>query len=181
MRNIKKFARENGYTFTESEDFQGFKKIIIDVQGITFIMKERQSNSTFTIRGWQGHSEKYSISDNSSRKHNYSSYFNTQRELIEYIVDTISRIEKEKTEVDKETIQIESKEEKVVQLKQPKTDLEVTLVGEDGNIFNLTGIVSRELKRNGYRELAKELQEKIWEQNSYDEALELLTEYVNVS
>lgn len=62
-----------------------------------------------------------------------------------------------------------------------KTDLTVELIGEDGNIFNLTSIVTRELKRNGYREYAKELQERLFEQKSYDDALNLIGEYVEIA
>lgn len=62
-----------------------------------------------------------------------------------------------------------------------KTDLTVELIGEDGNIFNLTSIVTRELRRNGYREYAKELQERLFEQKSYDDALNLIGEYVEIA
>lgn len=64
---------------------------------------------------------------------------------------------------------------------QPKTDLIVELIGEDGNIFNLTSIVTRELKRHGYREYAKELQERLFEQESYNDALNLISEYVEIN
>lgn len=63
---------------------------------------------------------------------------------------------------------------------EPKTDLEVTLVGEDGNIFNLVGLTSKELKRNGYREYAQELNARLHEQKSYEEALNLISEYVTI-
>ncbi|HHR7724856.1 TPA: hypothetical protein ACS9JQ_002440 [Staphylococcus aureus] len=68
-----------------------------------------------------------------------------------------------------------------MEIKQPRTDVEVELIGEDGNIFNLAGKVSKELKRNGYRDLAKELQEELFKQKSYDDALNLISEYVIVS
>lgn len=63
---------------------------------------------------------------------------------------------------------------------KPKTDLVVQLTGEDGNVFNLCGIVVKALKRNGYREYADELAERLWEQASYDDALKLFMEYVEV-
>lgn len=63
---------------------------------------------------------------------------------------------------------------------KPKTDIEVQLTGEDGNIFNLVGIATKALKRGGYRELADELSKRLWEMESYDEALRLIMEYVEV-
>lgn len=62
----------------------------------------------------------------------------------------------------------------------PKTDLHVKLVGEDGNIFNLAGIVKRELEVNGYRDLASEMVERIPQCSSYSEALGVLYDYVHV-
>lgn len=65
-------------------------------------------------------------------------------------------------------------------LKQPKTNVVVELIGEDGNIFNLAGKVSKALKRNGYTEYAKELQHELFQQKSYGDALNLLSDYVEV-
>ena len=53
------------------------------------------------------------------------------------------------------------------------------LVGENGNIYNLMGIASRALKRNGQEEDAKEMCNKITtEAKSYEEALCILMDYV---
>jgi N-formylglutamate amidohydrolase len=55
------------------------------------------------------------------------------------------------------------------------------LIGEDGNIFNLMGIVSRTLKKAGQQEKADEMTKRIpKEAESYDEALAILMEYVDV-
>lgn len=55
------------------------------------------------------------------------------------------------------------------------------LVGADGNIYNLIGIASIALKRVGQRELADEMQEKIFTKaKSYDEAIQILMKYVEV-
>jgi len=43
----------------------------------------------------------------------------------------------------------------------------------------LIGICQRELKRNGYREKAQELIERVTSSKSFDEALQIMTEYVN--
>jgi hypothetical protein len=61
-----------------------------------------------------------------------------------------------------------------------KTEVKVKLIGEDGNIFNLIGKTSKELKRNGYSDLATELRTKLWDCKSYNEALLLIMEYVEV-
>ncbi|MGF7184725.1 N-formylglutamate amidohydrolase [Desulfitispora alkaliphila] len=55
------------------------------------------------------------------------------------------------------------------------------LIGEDGNIFNLMGIATRALKKAGQSEKAKEMTRRIkTEAKSYDEALAILMEYVDV-
>lgn len=56
------------------------------------------------------------------------------------------------------------------------------LIGEDGNIFNLMGIASRTLKRNGMREESTEMCNRITsEAKSYDEALMIIDEYVEIT
>jgi N-formylglutamate amidohydrolase len=55
------------------------------------------------------------------------------------------------------------------------------LIGENGNIFNLMGIVSKTLKEAGESEKAEEMIQRITtEAKSYDEALAMLMEYVDV-
>ena len=54
------------------------------------------------------------------------------------------------------------------------------LIGEDGNIFNLMGIASRTLRRAGLDTEAKEMVDKITRSKSYDEALVIIMEYVEV-
>ena len=56
------------------------------------------------------------------------------------------------------------------------------LVGQDGNIFNLMGIASRTLRRNGMSEQASEMCDRITETaGSYSEALGIIGEYVNIT
>ena len=55
------------------------------------------------------------------------------------------------------------------------------LIGENGNIFNLMGIVSKTLKEAGESEKAEEMIQRITkEAKSYDEALAMLMEYVDI-
>ena len=56
------------------------------------------------------------------------------------------------------------------------------LIGEDGNIFNLMGIASRSLTKNGMQEEAKEMCNRITNgAKSYDEALMIIDEYVEIT
>jgi hypothetical protein len=52
--------------------------------------------------------------------------------------------------------------------------------GQNGNVFNLIGIARRALKEAGYREEAEEMTERIQQSRSYDEALTIMNEYVDV-
>lgn len=54
------------------------------------------------------------------------------------------------------------------------------LVGEDGNIFSILGRVSSALKENGKADEAKEVSERVMSSGSYDEALQIMMEYVEV-
>ena len=54
------------------------------------------------------------------------------------------------------------------------------LVGTDGNVFALAGQVTKALKKNSQFDLAKEFSEKLFQCESYDKALQLMMEYVEV-
>lgn len=53
------------------------------------------------------------------------------------------------------------------------------MIGEDGNVFNLIGICSNTLKKAGYPEKAEEMFNRVTTCKSYDEALCIMSEYVN--
>ncbi len=55
------------------------------------------------------------------------------------------------------------------------------LIGQDGNIFNLMGIASRTLRDNGLGDQAKEMSSRIMASGSYDEALCIIGEYVEIT
>lgn len=57
---------------------------------------------------------------------------------------------------------------------------ECKLIGENGNIFNLMGIASRTLKHHGMREQAEEMKARIRESKSYDDAIQIIMDYVEV-
>ena len=55
------------------------------------------------------------------------------------------------------------------------------LIGQDGNIFNLMGIASHTLKKNGMADEAKEMCSRVTSSGSYCEALNIIGEYVNIT
>jgi len=56
----------------------------------------------------------------------------------------------------------------------------VKLIGEDGNIFNLVGMASRALKKAGYYDQAKDMQTRVFASGSYDEALVIIGDFVEI-
>jgi len=54
------------------------------------------------------------------------------------------------------------------------------LIGEDGNIFNLINIVSKVLKNNNLHSEAKEMTDRIFNSRSYNEALRIISDYVEI-
>lgn len=55
------------------------------------------------------------------------------------------------------------------------------LIGENGNIFNLAGIAAQTLREHGLKAQAEEMKGRICSSGSYDEALCILGEYVNIT
>lgn len=65
--------------------------------------------------------------------------------------------------------------------KPTKQKPDCPLIGQDGNIFNLMGIASRTLRVYGMQDQAAEMRQRITESGSYDEALGIIGEYVNIT
>ena len=65
-----------------------------------------------------------------------------------------------------------------VEINPERKKLRCKLVGSDGNIFALLGVASGALKRNGQREDAENMRERVFASGSYYEALGIITEYV---
>lgn len=57
--------------------------------------------------------------------------------------------------------------------------VDAKIIGADGNVFNLIGICQRALKNNGYYNEASELVTRVNNSHSYDEALQIMMEYIN--
>jgi hypothetical protein len=54
------------------------------------------------------------------------------------------------------------------------------LIGEDGNVFNIIGLVSKALKKAGQDDKANEFQTKAMSSGSYEEVLNLCGDYVEI-
>ena len=54
------------------------------------------------------------------------------------------------------------------------------LIGMEGNIFCLLGRVSQTLKQNGQIDKAKEVSQRVIASRSYNEALQIIMDYVDV-
>ena len=55
------------------------------------------------------------------------------------------------------------------------------LIGTDGNIFHLIGRASETLRKNGMLEQAEEMRNRIFQCQSYDSALSIIGDYVNIT
>ena len=55
------------------------------------------------------------------------------------------------------------------------------LIGQNGNIFNLISLASRSLNQYGLTDQAKEMSQRIYACGSYDKALCIIGEYVNIT
>ncbi len=54
------------------------------------------------------------------------------------------------------------------------------LIGEDGNIFFILGRVRQTLKADGQNDKVQEVSDRVMASGSYDEALSIIMEYVDV-
>lgn len=55
------------------------------------------------------------------------------------------------------------------------------LIGQNGNIYNLMGIAGQTLRERGMEEQAKEMFQRITQCQSYDSALSVIGDYVNIT
>ena len=55
------------------------------------------------------------------------------------------------------------------------------LIGTDGNIFHLIGKASETLRKNGMQEQAEEMRNRIFQCQSYNSALSIIGDYVNIT
>lgn len=54
------------------------------------------------------------------------------------------------------------------------------VIGQDGNVFVTLGICSQALKREGMKLESKEMTRRVMASSTYDEALQIMMEYVEM-
>ncbi len=54
------------------------------------------------------------------------------------------------------------------------------LIGQDSNIFSLLGTAVRTLERHHLREKAKEMKKRVYKAESYEDALCIIQDYVEI-
>ena len=54
-------------------------------------------------------------------------------------------------------------------------------MGRDGNIHNLLGIAGQTLREHGMEDKAREMFERVTQCQSYDSALSIIGDYVNIT
>lgn len=59
-------------------------------------------------------------------------------------------------------------------------DISVQLVGQDGNVFNLMGVVIRALRENGFGDEVDDFVSEVTSSKSYHEALTVMMSWVDV-
>ena len=67
------------------------------------------------------------------------------------------------------------------QPKQERVKPDCPLIGADGNVWNLIGIASRTLREHGMEEEANQMFHRITQCQSYDSALSIMGDYVNIT
>ena len=65
-----------------------------------------------------------------------------------------------------------------INIKHP--DISVQLTGQDGNVFNLMGIVARALRSNGFWGEVDDFISEVTSSKSYHEALAVMMQWVDV-
>lgn len=65
--------------------------------------------------------------------------------------------------------------------KQESVKPDCPLIGQNGNIHNLLGIAGRTLREHGMEDQAKEMFNRITQCQSYDSALNIIGDYVNIT
>ena len=65
--------------------------------------------------------------------------------------------------------------------KQEPVKPDCPLIGRDGNIFNLMGIAGQTLRQYGMEDQAREMFQRVTQCQSYDSALNIIGDYVNIT
>lgn len=91
------------------------------------------------------------------------------------------KINKLLLELDQDPLSAEEIKDYEIMVKKEREKPRCALIGQDGNIFNLVGIASNTLKRNGMQKESKEMCDRVFSSHGYDEALNIIGEYVEIT
>lgn len=91
------------------------------------------------------------------------------------------KINKLLIELDQDPLSEEEIKDFEITIKEEKSKPKCALIGQDGNIFNLVGIASKTLKQNGMQKESKEMCDRVFCSRGYDEALNIIGEYVEIT
>lgn len=175
---VKKYDTGKALWFTSNPDealvFESEKEALnqlgvswTNIKVVSAASLEKAKNSrNFAIQGDRGYVQK--------RTKNYL-YFTSCKESAKTFA-TEKEAEKYKSELEVRF----SSSFKVVDIRKPfKPDC--ALIGENGNIFNLIAIATRTLKTYDMADKAEEMRNRIKSSGSYEEALCIIGEYVNIT
>lgn len=84
MRNIKKFAKENGYKYSLTTDDYDTRTVRLETHIRNYIVRDKESDAFFSIHGWHGDKNIYALSSNSINDGRSITYM-TQKEIIMHI------------------------------------------------------------------------------------------------
>lgn len=91
------------------------------------------------------------------------------------------KINKLLLELDQDPLSAKEIKDYEITIKEEKIKPKCALIGQDGNIFNLVGIASNTLKRNGMQKESKEMCDRVFSSHGYDDALNIIGEYVEIT
>ena len=69
----------------------------------------------------------------------------------------------------------------VQEQKQEPIKPDCPLIGQNGNIYNLMGIAGQTLRQHGMEEQAREMFQRVTQCQSYESALNIISDYVNIT
>lgn len=114
-------------------------------------------------------SVKLVMNENGSKADLGNAYRKLASESFMMITDSQRQLMKQQ-----ENIQTQKQEVVITKKAKPLSPL----IGSDGNVFNLMGVATRSLKEAGMNKEAEEMFDRITKSGSYEEALNIMMEYV---
>lgn len=86
MRTIIKFAKDHEIPYSYSNDEEMEQRTVkLEIDGDTWIVKDRESTCILSTHGWVGNNDKYSLRNYNKNDYEYPDTFRTQSEIVEYL------------------------------------------------------------------------------------------------